>query len=46
MQTNTNNINKGNAKRSVSPHLKIGPGDLDLCPMILKIKRVSDALKD
>jgi len=23
-------INKGNAKRGVSPRLKIGPGDLDL----------------
>jgi hypothetical protein len=24
--------NKGNAKRGISPHLKIWPGDLDLWP--------------
>ena len=46
MQAHTNNINKGNAKRRVSPYLKIWPGDLDLYPMTLKINRVSDALKD
>ena len=29
--------NKGNAKRGISPHLKIWPGDLDLWAMTLKI---------
>jgi hypothetical protein len=38
--------NKGNAKRGVSPRLKIWPGDLDLWPMILKINRVPDFIKD
>ena len=36
--------NKGNAKRGVSPRLKIWPGDLDLWSMTLK--RVPDSLKD
>ena len=38
--------NKGNAKHSVSPHLKIWPGDPDRWPMTLKINRVPDSLKD
>jgi hypothetical protein len=29
---NKNKNNKGNAKRGVSPRLKIKPGDLDLLP--------------
>jgi hypothetical protein len=29
--------NKANAKRGISPHLKIWPGDLDLWAMTLKI---------
>ena len=37
--------NKGNAKRGVSPRLKIWPGDLDLWSMTLKIDRVPDSLK-
>ena len=36
-------INKGNAKRGVSPGLKIWPRDW---PMTLKINRVPDSLKD
>jgi hypothetical protein len=39
-------INKGNAKRGVSPRLNIWPGDLDLWSMTLKINRVPDSLKD
>ena len=39
-------INKGNAKRGVSPRLKIWPGDLDLWLMTLKINSVPDSLKD
>jgi hypothetical protein len=35
--------NKGNAKRGVSPRLKIRPCDLD--PLTLKIDRVPDSLK-
>ena len=38
--------NKGNAKRGVSPRLKIWPGDfLDLWSMTLKIDRVPDSPK-
>ena len=37
---------KGNAKRGVSPRLKIWPGDLDLWPMTLKINWVPDSLMD
>ena len=39
-------INKGNAKRGVSPYLTIWPCDLDLWPMTLKINRVPDSLTD
>ena len=35
--------NKGNAKRGVSPRLKIWPCDLDLWPMTLKINRVPNS---
>jgi hypothetical protein len=38
--------NNGNTKRGVSPRLTISPGDLDLCPMTLKINRIPDSLKD
>ena len=38
--------NKGNAKRGISPRLKIWPGDLNLWPMTMKINRVPDSLKD
>jgi hypothetical protein len=36
-------INKGNAKRGVSPRLNIWLGDLDLRHMTLKINRVPDS---
>jgi len=40
------NFNKGNAKRGVSPRLKIWPDDIDLWSMTLKINRDTDSRKD
>ena len=43
MVINSTNINKGNAKRGISPHLTIWPGGL--WPMTLKINRVQILLR-